>query len=92
MTLMPSTAPSIYQPESQYRNWMLKRGKREMVYYDEAQLKVLHEHFMSLDENNKGKQLFFLKLVFQVTLSLTNSTSSSFLWALHKALRKSTAL
>jgi len=45
---------SLYQPESQNRNWMLKRGKREMVYYDESQLKVLHDYFNSLDAEKTG--------------------------------------
>ena len=35
------SAGILYQPESINRNWMLKRGKAQMVYYDQEQGKLL---------------------------------------------------
>lgn len=45
------SAGFLYQPESVNRNWMLKRGKQEMVYYDTKQIRLLQRYFLDMSEN-----------------------------------------
>ena len=54
----------LYQPESDCRNWMLKRGKGKMVYYDQGQLRKINDYFKQLDTDNSGKSnsLYFVSL------------------------------
>ena len=41
----------IYQPESNRRKWLLKRGKGHMIDLDDEELKMLRECFDSLDDD-----------------------------------------
>lgn len=51
----------LFQPQSDNRQWMLKRGKAKMVYYDNHQISLLRKYFGSLgtdmDQNIESTQL-----------------------------------
>lgn len=47
-------AKDIFQPDSHTRNWMMKHGKQNMVYYDKKQIHHIKGFFEQLDAENKG--------------------------------------
>ena len=44
----------LYQPESESRQWMLKRGKNQMVYYDNQQIKQIKKYFETMGPDEDG--------------------------------------
>ena len=44
----------LYQPDSESRNWMLKRGKDKQAYLKNDQMKRIREYFMELDIDKSG--------------------------------------
>lgn len=44
----------IFQPESYTRNWLMKHGKDEQVYFDQKQIHKIKDFFEQLDTDNKG--------------------------------------
>lgn len=47
-------ANEIFQPESYTRNWLMKHGKENLVYYDQKQLHNIKGFFEQLDADGKG--------------------------------------
>ena len=44
----------LYQPESDWRNWMIKRGKDQLAYYDLGQVQKMKDYFKQLDVDRSG--------------------------------------
>ena len=44
----------LYQPESDARRWMLKRGKGKMCYFDNEQVQKMKKYFHELDTDRSG--------------------------------------
>lgn len=44
----------LYQPESEAREWMRKRGKGNLIYYDKAQVQQMRAYFKELDTDKSG--------------------------------------
>tara|TARA_B110000285_G_scaffold208837_1_gene249341 strand:+ start:723 stop:1007 length:285 start_codon:yes stop_codon:yes gene_type:complete len=54
-TAIDNKIPNSYLFQPDNRQWMLKRGKTQMVYYDNDQIKLLKKYFESMgtDEDQK---------------------------------------
>ena len=52
----PSAIPNsyLYQPESEARRWMHKRGKGNLIYYDANQIEQMRSYFAQLDTDRSG--------------------------------------
>ena len=52
----PSEIPDnyLYQPASDIRHWMEKRGKKELKYYSNEQIELLRKYFNQLDMDGSG--------------------------------------
>jgi hypothetical protein len=48
----PRNSTLIHNADSEKRNWMLKRGKNNMVYYDNDQLKTIKTFFEQIADEN----------------------------------------
>jgi hypothetical protein len=48
----------LFQPESESRRWMLKRGKDKQVYYDNEQVNKMRKYFKELDTDKSGKSFY----------------------------------
>lgn len=44
----------LYQPQSNIRHWMEKRGKKELKYYSNDQIELLRKYFNQLDLDGSG--------------------------------------
>ena len=44
----------LYQPESEAREWMRKRGKGNLIYYDKGQVQQMRVYFKELDTDKSG--------------------------------------
>lgn len=44
----------MFQSESDNRQWMLKRGKKDMVYFDQKQVSIMEQYFKELDAQSTG--------------------------------------
>lgn len=44
----------LYQPESDNRQWMNKRGKGNLIYYDKEQIENMQHFFKELDTDKSG--------------------------------------
>ena len=50
----------LYQPESDCRHWMVKRGKDKLGYYDLGQVQKMRDYFKQLDTDHSGKYFIFI--------------------------------